>query len=111
MEFKLRPWNYDDIESLVKYADNTKIAGNLTILFPSPYSYENGAGFIQMAKKMNPLRIFAIEVNGEAAGAIGLHPEIDIHIKNMELGYWLAEPYWGEGNYDNGCKTDGGLWI
>jgi RimJ/RimL family protein N-acetyltransferase len=50
-----------------------------------------------MASACNPARIFAIVVNGEAAGGIGLHPQPDIYRKNMELGYWLAEPYWGKG--------------
>ena len=41
--------------------------------------------------------LFAIDVNGEAVGGIGLHPQTDIHRKNAELGYWLAEPFWGKG--------------
>lgn len=97
MEFKLRPWNLNDLKSLVKYANNTKIAENLTNKFPNPYSHENGESFIKMALKNDPIQIFAIEVNGKAAGEIGLHPETDIHIRNMELGYWLAELYWGKG--------------
>jgi len=36
-------------------------------------------------------------VNGEAAGAIGIFPQSDIHQKNAEMGYWLAEPFWGNG--------------
>ena len=50
-----------------------------------------------MATQSSPSTIFAIEVNGEAAGAIGVHPQKDIYCKNMEMGYWLAEPYWGNG--------------
>ena len=30
-------------------------------------------------------------------GGIGVHPQTDIHFKNAELGYWLAEPLWGQG--------------
>ena len=97
MNLKLRPWKPDDIESLVKYANNPKIADNLTDLFPNPYSRADGERFIQMTLKYNPPRIFAIEVKEEAVGAIGLHEQSDIHIKNMELGYWLAEVYWGKG--------------
>ncbi len=97
MDFKLRPWNLDDLESLVKYANNTKIAGNLTDQFPNPYNRKNGRSFIQMTLKDDPGKIFAIEINGEAAGAIGLHSQADIHSRNMELGYWLAELYWGRG--------------
>ncbi|WP_394802161.1 GNAT family N-acetyltransferase [Pontibacter ruber] len=50
-----------------------------------------------IANQSTPPHILAIEVNGEAAGGIGLHPQPDIYRKNAELGYWLAEPYWGNG--------------
>jgi RimJ/RimL family protein N-acetyltransferase len=33
-----------------------------------------------------------------------LHPQADIHKKNAELGYWLAEPYWGKGIVSNAVK-------
>jgi len=97
MEFKLRVWNLNDIEDLVKYANNLKISKNLTDQFPHPYKRENGEKFIQMATKSNPISIYAIEINGKASGGIGLHLQTDIHKKNAELGYWLAEPYWGKG--------------
>lgn len=53
--------------------------------------------FITMATKDNPIHIFAIGVDGEAVGGIGIHPQGDIHRKNAELGYWLGEPFWGRG--------------
>ena len=97
MHFHLRPWTIDDLDSLIKYANNFSIAKNLTDAFPHPYTVENGKAFIEMANKINPPNILAIEVNSEAAGAIGLHPQHDVYKKNAELGYWLAEPYWGKG--------------
>lgn len=97
LDFKLRPWSFDDLPSLVKYANNFNIANNLTDKFPHPYSEEDGKRFITMATSGNPIHIFCIEINGEAAGGIGIHPQDDIHRKNAELGYWLAEPFWGQG--------------
>jgi len=97
MDFSLRKWNPEDVETLMKYANNPKIAANLTDQFPHPYQRENAEAFIAMATKNDPPTIFAIEVNGEAAGGIGLHAQSDIHRKNMELGYWVAEPFWGKG--------------
>jgi ribosomal-protein-alanine N-acetyltransferase len=97
MEFQLRAWRETDVESLVKYANNTNIAENLTNAFPHPYTRENGEAFIKYASSANPLHIFAIEVGGETVGGIGIHPQSDIMCKNAELGYWLAEPFWGKG--------------
>ncbi|MEZ4721155.1 MAG: GNAT family protein [Flavobacteriales bacterium] len=97
MEFKLRPWEIEDLSSLVKYANNPRIAANLTDGFPYPYTEENGRVFLERFTTASPTNVMCIEVNGEAAGAIGLHAQGDIMRKSMEMGYWLAEPYWGNG--------------
>lgn len=97
MQFQLRPWTLHDLDSLVKYGNNASIAKFMTDQFPHPYTAEKGKAFIAFATQNNPIHIFAIDVNGEAVGGIGLHPQADIHQKNAELGYWLAEPYWGKG--------------
>jgi RimJ/RimL family protein N-acetyltransferase len=97
MNYKLRPWQPSDLDNLVKHANNLHIARYLTNAFPHPYTREGGERFIQFATQDDPIHIFAIEVNGEAVGGIGLHPQSDIHEKNIELGYWLAEPFWGQG--------------
>jgi len=97
MDFILRKWNNADLESLVKYANNQNIAKWLTNEFPHPYTQEDGEAFLSMIAQHNPTKVFAIEVNGEAAGSIGIFPQSDIHEKNAEMGYWLAEEYWGQG--------------
>ncbi|GAA4272308.1 GNAT family protein [Aquimarina gracilis] len=97
MEFRLRSWTIDDLDNLVKYANNYKIARNLTNKFPYPYTKQDGVNFINFASNVSENRIFAIEIDGKACGGIGLHPQSDIQCKNVEIGYWLAEPFWGRG--------------
>lgn len=97
MNFTLRPWTHNDIDSLVKFANNQQIAKFMTDQFPHPYTHEKGKAFIEFATQNSPVNIFAIDINGEASGGIGLHFQADIQRKNAELGYWLAEPYWGNG--------------
>ncbi len=97
MTFTLRPWALKDLDTLVHYADNPRIAGNLTDQFPHPYTRESGERFILLATGQTPNHILAIDVDGRAVGAVGLHPQKDIYRKNAEMGYWLAEPYWGRG--------------
>ena len=97
MNSKLRKWNEADLNSLVKYANNINIAKWLTNGFPYPYTQEDGKAYLSTAIDDNPLKVFAIEVNGEAVGSIGIYPQSDIHEKNAEIGYWLAEAYWGQG--------------
>jgi len=104
MEFKIRPWKIEDMQSLVKYANNWNVAKNLTDKFPHPYTESDGKSFIDFATRDNPIHIFAIEIEGQAAGGIGIHLQDDIHRKNAELGYWLAEPFWGNGIISNAIK-------
>ena len=96
MEFKLRPWSITDLISLVNYANNFNVAKNMTNQFEHPYAAKKGEHFIKTVSSDDPLKIFAIEVNGEAVGGIGIHPQSDIQCKNAELGYWLAEPFWNK---------------
>lgn len=97
MNFSLRPWNENDLDSLVKYANNIHISSRLTNKFPHPYTIEHARWFIQFANSDETKHVMAIDINGEACGGIGIHPQEDIYCKNAELGYWLGEPYWGRG--------------
>ena len=97
MQFELRPFQLSDLQSLVKYANNYNIAKNLSNKFPFPYTQDHGIAFINLALSAVPQEIFAIVVNGEVAGSIGVHPQQDFYCKNAEMGYWIAEDYWGKG--------------
>ncbi len=97
MDFTLRPWHINDLESLVLHANNPRIAQFMTDGFPHPYNKEAGKKFIEFATADDPVHIFAIEVAGNAVGGIGIHPQQDIYRKNAEIGYWLGEKYWNKG--------------
>lgn len=97
IDFSLRPFTMNDLDDLIRYANNPNIAKNLTDLFPYPYGREDGKKFIKMTMEQNPRQVMAIAIDGEVCGAIGVHPQTDIQRKNAELGYWLAEPFWGKG--------------
>ncbi len=104
MHIKLRSWNISDLDNLVRYANNWNIAKNMTDKFPFPYSESDGKTFIEFATKDDPIHIFAIDSNGQAIGGIGIHPQDNIHRKNAELGYWLAEPFLGQGIISHAIK-------
>lgn len=97
LNINLRQWRISDAENLVKYANNPNIANKVRDSFPHPYSLIDANNFIQFASTKCPNSIFAITIDDEAIGGIGLHPQSDIHRQNAELGYWLGEPFWGKG--------------
>jgi len=93
----LRPWRIDDVPSLAFHANNVKIAENLTDAFPSPYKLEHAMHYINhVCSDANNL-IFAIEINNEAVGSIGIHCQTDVYRRSAKFGYWLSEKYWGQG--------------
>lgn len=93
----IRPWEESDLSAIVCYANNEKIAKNLTDGFPHPYTRKNGQAFLKMVQQQNPTTYFAISTREEAIGGIGITLRKDVYRLSAELGYWLAEPYWGKG--------------
>ena len=101
--FHLRPFTMDDLPAWVKHANDPTVAANLTDSFPHPYTEVHGRAFLEEAVKSLPLRR-AIDIRGEACGAIGLHPRSDLWRRNMELGYWLAQEHRGKGIMTDAIK-------
>jgi [ribosomal protein S5]-alanine N-acetyltransferase len=97
MNFILRPFHANDLDSLVHYANNPKIAMFLMDRFPHPYTVDHGKAFIASATQNSPPHILAIDIGGKVVGGIGIHQQMDVQSKNAELGYWLGEPFWGKG--------------
>lgn len=93
----IRYWSIHDADALAKYANNRKIWINLRDGFPFPYTIEHAREFLAMVAQQNPVTFFAIATPEEVIGGIGLTINTDVHRFTAELGYWLAEPYWGKG--------------
>ena len=93
----LRPWRREDLESLVRHADNPNVARGLRDRFPSPYTRADGEWFLDDVRKPRGEWRLAIEVDGAAVGGVGVRPGEDVHRISAEIGYWLGEAYWGRG--------------
>jgi [ribosomal protein S5]-alanine N-acetyltransferase len=71
----IRPWRLDDAELLMKHANNRKVWLALRDLFPHPYTIHDAHKFLQQAISEQPTTNFCIEVQGMAAGGIGMRLE------------------------------------
>ena len=94
---KIRRWLKDDFSTLAKYLNNKKIWDNCRDSLPYPYSESDAQQFIRFVLNQSEQNNYCIEVNQEAVGNISFSRGIDVERYNAELGYWLAEPYWGKG--------------
>lgn len=93
----LRPWRVGDEPALAKYANNRNVWINLKDVFPHPYTMESAVGWVQLQQDRDPPTDFAITNADEAIGAIGLRLQGDVYRRSAEVGYWLGEPFWGQG--------------
>lgn len=96
-EVRLRRLRLADISELARLADNRKIWDNVRDYFPHPYREKDAEFFIGSKIDENPQVTFAIEFDGNLAGVVGLEPQADVYAHTAEIGYWIGEPYWGQG--------------
>lgn len=93
----VRTWRPADAPAIVPHANNRKVWINLRDSFPHPYTLADARRWIRAARALRPPTNFAIEVEGSAAGGIGLRLREDVHRHAAEIGFWLAEVHWGRG--------------
>ena len=99
MNCKIRRWELSDARDLATALSNKKMQDNLRDGLPYPYTEQDGKEFISamLAANENDTFAFAITVNGKVIGSIGAFRQTNIHNKTAELGYYIAEEYWGKG--------------
>lgn len=93
----LREWRRSDEASLVKHANNKNVSRTLSDIFPYPYTLDDARAWLGKHEGVEPQRDFAIVIDGEAVGGVGIYLGKDIQRRSAELGYWLGEDYWGRG--------------
>jgi len=93
----VRSWRTADAESISRYANNRNIWINLRDAFPHPYTLKDAREYIRAVRQRAPETSFVIAVDDEAVGSIGFVLRQDVERVSAEIGYWLAEPFWGRG--------------
>ena len=97
MYISLRPWKIEDAVTLTGYFNNVHIWNNLRDYIPHPYTAEDAEKFITDQTALFPTQNLAIVNEQEIVGGIGIVLQEDVYKMNVELGYWIAEPFWGTG--------------
>jgi len=89
----LRAPNHDHVAAMARLANSKDIYKWLSRL-PHPYTKDDAIDFIDNLARSEDEHAYAIETrDGDFIGTVGLHPMHD----EIEIGYWVGEPYWGEG--------------
>jgi [ribosomal protein S5]-alanine N-acetyltransferase len=96
----LRALREGDAESLAARINNPKISRN-AFLIPYPYTLDDAHARIAKCLAESDCTHFAIVDESGVIGGIGLKraepgfQDVQKHV--AEIGYWLAEDYWGRG--------------
>ncbi|MBI5527989.1 MAG: GNAT family N-acetyltransferase [Deltaproteobacteria bacterium] len=94
----LRPYRPEDVDALVRNANDPEVARGLTDRFPVPYTEADAREWISACENRSPGQEFlAVEVQGEAAGGVGFGIIDEVHPRTAMIGYWLGRRYWNRG--------------
>ena len=93
----LRRWQAGDKADLVTHANNRAVWRNLTETFPHPYTPADADFWISFSNQPSASLHLCIEVDGRAAGGIGLIAGEGVSARTARFGYWLGEIHWGKG--------------
>jgi len=94
----LRTWRRDDVDALVRHADDYEVWKNLGDLFPHPYTRRDAKTWVGGGSETRSELSLAIDVGEELAGGLGLKfPRDPIYRVTAEVGYWLGRRFWGRG--------------
>jgi len=99
MQVSIREWNRADAADLAEALNNKKILDNLRDGIPYPYTEKDAKQFIRtmLTAEKDRQYAFAITCDGKVIGSIGTFRKDNVHKLTAELGYYIAEPYWGKG--------------
>lgn len=102
----IRKWKLTDAKDIAVALSNKKIQDNLRDGLPYPYSEQNGIDFISSMLSANEDETFAfaITLDDKAIGSIGVFRQQNIHRQTAEMGYYVAEEYWGKGIMTDAVK-------
>jgi RimJ/RimL family protein N-acetyltransferase len=93
----LREFADSDVDGLVLAANNANVARYLLYTFPHPYTQGDARWWIRKGSKQNGAINRVIEHQGLLVGTIGITPQAGWRDHVGEIGYWLAEEFWGMG--------------
>ena len=99
MDCTIRKWRLEDKSALSRNLSNKSILDNLRDGLPYPYTEEDAEAYIKAMLSADPDKgfAFAITLDDEAIGSIGVFRGENIHARTAELGYYIGEPHWGNG--------------
>ena len=106
MNLSIREWRIGDKTALAQNLNNPKVLNNHRDGLPYPYTENDAQDFIRtmLSGDKDSTFAFAITLDGKVIGSIGVFRQDNIHFRTAEMGYYIGEPYWGNGYVTNAIR-------
>ena len=65
-DLRVRSWRKDDLDALLRHANNPKIAANLRDQFPHPYTRRDAIEYLNYVRSVEIETSFAVEYRGRS---------------------------------------------
>jgi RimJ/RimL family protein N-acetyltransferase len=92
----LRPGWIEDAPSLARAVNSDPAIARNTVRIPWPYTLDDALAFLTLNQSPpTPACLVFARTSGapRLVGSVGIHPGE----QGLEIGYWIARPYWGLG--------------
>lgn len=96
---RIRAWRMEDAPALAEGLNNARVQAQLRDGLPYPYTQGDAEAYLSMLRtaRTGAVYAFAIEADGRVVGNLSATRMENIHRRTAELGYFIAEPFWGRG--------------
>jgi RimJ/RimL family protein N-acetyltransferase len=94
--WSIRAWHVEDVSALALAADDERILGWMSDIWPSPYTEDDARWWIATGQHQN-CTAWAICLHDVPRGGVGIHPLQGFLRCNVEVGWWLHPDHWGQG--------------
>ena len=99
VKIKIREWRIEDKADLAENLNNVHVLNNLRDGLPYPYTEKDAEEYINamLSSDKENTYAFAVTLDDQVIGSIGVFRCDNIHRRTAELGYYIGEKYWGNG--------------
>ena len=94
---ELKNYQIDIAEKFAEYRNNPAVLDNGYDKVPNPFRVKDANEFIAVQLEKKPAWRKLIYWKGQFVGEIGIDIKKDIFRLSAEIGYFIAEPFWGKG--------------
>jgi [ribosomal protein S5]-alanine N-acetyltransferase len=94
---RIRGYREEDLAALPGIFGDWKVVQWMSWAIPHPYTEADAEAWMERVLNESPTENFIIEVSGRAAGGINILPCSGEKTGVAEMGFWLAQAYWGQG--------------